>query len=388
MPDTIVLAVKIKDPLTQTIIDKSFANKWSPSLNGVLFPPYDISSSKNKKCTLNPDREDKERGQYMPHLTFYKQVVRSGFLYILYISFSAPKVLYGNNLEESRQMELPVLCSRLSALLSEKGVHLSVEEILKSEVKAIHYGKNVVLQNWMSPRQIINYVSKADIPLKKNTDFVRYKNEGMALHIYTNERSLCLYDKLEELKKAKLTEKGNIEKDNQYQLWLLHHIGKVIKQPFKVLRIESRLETKKAIRDCFKKLKIKVPHSLTLEDLYKEDLGKAVLSNEIKMLEENIPVFSSCREPPENFAEYIRILNPKAKAENIAFVVGVMTIERNVGMRNTRMLLGAKESAKWRNIKNKLERLAMPNMPIDYLAEIHKQIESFKPLKLEDYLKK
>ncbi len=389
MPDTVVLAVRIKDPQNQTIIDKSFADKWSPSLNGILFPPFnDISAKKSVKCVLNPNKIDKERGMYISHLTFYKQIMRSGFLYILYITFSAPKILHGNNLEESSEAELPDLCKKLSVMLSQKGVHLSVEEILKSEVKAIHYSKNIILQNWMTPSHIINLASKADISLKQHTDFIRYVDGGMTLHVYTNEKSLCLYDKLEELKKAKLTEKNNMEKDNYCQLWLLQHIEKYIKQPFKVLRIESRLETKKAIRDCFKKLKIKIPRHPTLADLYRDELGKAVLLDEMEMLEKNIPTFSSCREPPEAFAEYIRILNPEAKAENIALAVGLMAIERNVGMRCMRMLLGANESVKWRNIKKKLESLTMPNKPLNYFAEVYRQIESFKPFKLEDYLKK
>lgn len=179
-----------------------------------------------------------------------------------------------------------------------------------------------------------------------------------------------------------------MEVDSWCQLGLLRHIEDFVEQPFQVLRIESRLRTKNAIRQRFAKLKIEIPRNPTLEDLYREELGKAVLLNELEVLEKSTPTFSSCREPPEVFAESIRILNPKAKARDIALTVGIMNIERNIGMRDTRMLLGAKEPSEWRDVKKRFEHLLMPSASTEYFAETRKQIESFKPLKLEDYLKK
>lgn len=389
MPDTIILVIRIDDPKTQTIIDKSFASKWTPSLNGVLFPPYrNLGAGGNFKCTLNPSKTERQKGLYLPRLTLYKQRVEGGHLYNLYIEFSAPKILYNNNLMESDGMDLLELCEKLSLILCARGVRLATEEIMRCQVKSIHYGKNIVLQNWMTPYQIINYASKADISLKKNIDTVRYLNGGRGLHIYTNEQGVCLYDKLEELKKAKLTEQNNMEVDSWCQLGLLRYIEDFVEQPFQVLRIESRLRTKNAIRQRFAKLKIEIPQNPTLEDLYREELGKAVLLNELEVLEKSTPTFSSCREPPEAFAESIRILNPKARARDVALAVGIMDIERNIGMRNARMLLGAKESSEWRDVKKRFEHLLMPPASIEYFAETRKQIESFKPLKLEDYLKK
>lgn len=389
MPDTIILVIRIGDPKTQTIIDKSFADKWTPSLNGVLFPPYNnLGANGNIKCCFNASKKERQRGVYLPRLTLYKQRIKGGYLYNLYIEFSAPKILYNNNLMESDEMDLFELCEKLSFILCNKGVNLSTEEIMRCQVKAIHYGKNIVLQNWMNPRQIINYASKADISLKKHIDTVRYLNGGRGLHIYTNEQGVCLYDKIEELKKAKITEKNNMETDSWCQLGLLRYIEDWIEQPFQVLRIESRLESKNAIRQRFSKLKIKIPANPTLEDLYRDEFGKVVLLNELEVLEKNTPTFSNCREPPEAFAEYLRILNPKAKVNDILIAVGIMTIERNIGMRDTRILIGAEEPSKWRNTKNRFEHLLMPATPLDYFAETRKQIESFKPLKLEDYLKK
>ena len=393
MPDTVVLEVTIGDPALQKIISEATFNNWSPSLYGVLksHPKYGgyvrLGTNKSITCHLNPTREDKQRGVYRPRLTFYKRAVKGGFLFRLYIEFSAPKIIWNNNFVEIEEDDLDMLCFGLSYYLYRMGVNISDEELKKCEVKTIHYGKNIVLQNYMTSAMIINHVAKVNISLKKRINTTTYLNGGRGLHIYTNEQGVCLYDKLAELKLAKRTEKGNLEKDSWCQLDIIDKIEKYIKQPFQVLRIESRLNTKNAIRQRFAKLKIKIPSNPTLEDLFRTDLGKAVLMDEIETLEKATPAFTSCREPPEVFAEHLRILNPKARPRDIALTIGIMDMARDIGLRNTRILLGAENSREWRYIKSKCESLKMPSAPIDYFKEARKQITDFKPVKLENYVK-
>ena len=394
MPDTIVLVVKIGDPTLQKIISEATFNNWSPSLYGVLkpHPKYggymELGADKSITCHLNPSKEDKRRGHYRPRLTLYKRVVKGGFLYQLYIEFSAPKIIWNNNFVEIEEDDLDMLCFGLSYYLHCMGVEISDDELKKCEVKTIHYGKNIVLQNYMTPAMIINHAAKANVPLKKRVNTTTYLNGGRGLHIYTNEQGVCLYDKLAELKLAKRTEKGNIEKDSWCQTNIISKIEKQVKQPFQVLRTESRLDTRDAIRQRFAKLRIKIPANPTLEDLFKNDLGKAVLKNELETLEKSTPSFVACREPPEVFAEHLRILSPKTRPRDIALVVGIMDIARDIGLRDTRTLLGAENPSEWRYIKSKYGGIKMPPAPLDYFEEARKQINNFKPVKLDDYLKK
>lgn len=393
MPDTVVLVVTIGDPALQKIISEATFNNWSPSLYGVLkrHPKYgghvELGADKSITCHLNPTREDKRRGVYRPRLTLYKRVVKGGFLHQLYIEFSAPKIIWNNNFVEIEENDLDMLCFGLSYYLHCMGVEISDDELKKCQVKTIHYGKNIILQNYMQPAMIINHAAKANIPLKKRVNTTTYLNGGRGLHIYTNEQGVCLYDKLAELKLAKRTEKGNIEKDSWCQMDIISKIEKKVKQPFQVLRIESRLNTRNAIRQRFAKLHIEIPANPTLEDLFKENLGKAVLENELETLEKNTPSFVMCREPPEIFAEHLRILNPKARPRDIALVVGIADVARDIGLRDTRTLLGAEKPSEWRYIKSKYEGLKMPSAPLDYFEEARKQIADFKPVKLENYIK-
>ncbi|MBR2543595.1 hypothetical protein IKF03_03335 [Candidatus Saccharibacteria bacterium] len=384
MPDTVVLVVTIGDPNTQKIISKATFDKWSPSLHGVLTPPYNkLGPSKSITCRLNPSKKD----GYMPRLTLYKRAVRGGFLYLLYIEFSAPKIIWNNNFTEIEEDDFDMLCFGLSYYLHRMGVNITDEELKKCQVKTIHYGKNIILTNYMTPAMIINHAAKANITLKKRVNTTTYLNGGRGLHIYTNEQGVCLYDKIAELKIAKQTEKGNIEKDSWCQLDMLKKIETDIKQPFQVIRLESRLGTKNAIRQRFSKLKIQIPTNPNFEDLFKADLGKAVILNELGALEAAVPPFIGCREPPEAIAEHLRILNPKAKARDIALVMGIIEISRNIGLRDTRLLIGAHDSSEWRYIKNKYETLKMPAAPLDYFKEARNQINDFEPVKLENYIK-
>ena len=394
MPDTIVLVVTIGDPSLQKIISETTFDNWSPSLYGVLkpYPKYGGyvrlgGANKAVKSHLNPTHKDKLHGNYMPRLTLYKRVVKGGFLHLLYIEFSAPKIFWNNNFAEVNEDYLDLLCAGLSYHRGLMGVNLTDEQLRKAEVKTIHYGKNIVLTNYMKPQYIIDHATRADISLKKRVSTTQYLNGGRGLHIYTNEQGICIYDKLAELKKAKITEKGNIENDSWCQLNLINEIEKNIKPPFQVLRIESRLTTKNAIRQRFARLEIKIPNNPTLEDLFRDDLGRAILLNEVATLDKATPTFVDCREPPEVFAEHLRILNPKARPRDITLTIGLMNIARNIGLRDTRILLGADNPNEWSYVKDKYGSLRMPSVPIDYFEEARKQITEFKPVKLENYVK-
>ena len=147
MPDTIILVVKIGDPNLQKIISEKTFDDWSPSLWGVLkpHPKYGnyvrLGKNNSIKCCLNASRQDRLRGNYRPRLTLYKRVIKGGFLYQLYIEFSAPKIIWNNNFAEIDESYLDMMCFGLSYYLHTMGVKISDSDLKKCEVKAIHYGK-------------------------------------------------------------------------------------------------------------------------------------------------------------------------------------------------------------------------------------------------------
>ena len=98
--------------------------------------PFAKISGNSASCRLNTTKIDKKLGIYTPRLTLYVQRVSGGYRRLLYIEFSAPKLIYGNNFTEIGVPDYGKLCNALSESLAKKGVHLSPNQLRYAEVKA------------------------------------------------------------------------------------------------------------------------------------------------------------------------------------------------------------------------------------------------------------
>lgn len=164
MVDTIVLAHQFNLADAENFIDPKSYNKWSPNLAGILSPPYIKMGSKNSiKAVRN--LSNKSAGVYGPKLTIFKQVVDGGFKCILYIEFSAPKLLFGDNFNEVDDADLSAVCDRLSVSLRTGDIYMSSDILKNCTVKTIHYSKNITFDDGTIPSQIIHYLGKANLPM-------------------------------------------------------------------------------------------------------------------------------------------------------------------------------------------------------------------------------
>lgn len=384
--DTLILVVEIGDPKLQKIIAESSFDDWSPSLRGVFVPPFSRISGNRAKYHLNTTKQDKELGIYTPRLTLYVQRVSGGYRRLLYIEFSAPKLIYGNNFTEVGISDYSKLCDALSESLAKKGVHLSSNQLRYAEVKAIHYSKNIVFTDGTRPTDVISYLSKAEVSLRKKTCETKYMNGGEALHIYTNSRGLCVYDKLKELEKARKTEKGNLEKDSWCQQDYVSNFLTTVPKPFEVLRIESRLLNRKTIVKELRRFGVNVPDRPRLKDLYNPNIAKAILLSDLTKLEIAMPSSVGGREPPkerECLAE-VKRLNPDATIANTMMLFGDCIAVNKIGVTAIREILEC-TSRQWYDFKKRINRYNQPTSKVNYFAEMRKQINQFKLLNLDDY---
>jgi hypothetical protein len=139
------------------------------------------------KWIKNPTKDMFESGKYYPRLTGYKRFSK----YSVKIEFSAPKLIFGNNLEELQDNDFNKIIDTLYDRLLDMEIKTSKEDLAEARVSAIHYSKNIELQN--------NY-----------TDF-RYLNDGQSLQMYSKAHSFVIYDKMADLQKA---DRLAIDKDN------------------------------------------------------------------------------------------------------------------------------------------------------------------------------
>lgn len=347
-------------------------------------PPFARMSGNNAIYHLNTTKLDKKLGIYTPRLTLYVQRVSGGYRRLLYIEFSAPKLIYGNNFTEIGISDYGNLCKALSDSLIKKGVHLSPNQLRYAEMKAVHYAKNIVFTDGTKPANVISYLKKTEVNLRKKTCETKYLNGGDALHIYTNSRGLCVYDKLKELGKARKTEKGNLEKDSWCQQSYMKAFLATAPKSFEVLRIESRLLNREIITKELRDLGINVPDRPRLKDVYDLNIAKAILLSDLTELEIAMPSSVGGREPPDEYLAEVERLNPGITPANALMLLGEHIATDEVGANVTRKALGC-TSRQWCDLKKRIKGYTMPESKINYFAEMRRQINQFKLLNLDDY---
>ncbi len=376
MVDTIVLRID------EYFIPPKYYDNFTPSAIGILKPPYySFGGQKVIKCVLNPNSEDKKNGEYMPRVSLIK-AVRSGFIdTFLRVEFSAPKLLFNNNFDELVDGDFEKVCSILSKKLRKMGVYIFSRKIEMAEVKTIHYSKNIVIDNYSTASSVIAFLAKSNITTRKNASIKSYTNSGESVHFYTSKNGVVLYDKLAELNKAKITEKGRIEKDYYCQLSLFKKYQP--RKPFEVLRIESRYIGKKSIEKVFNSVDIEI-EDLKFETLFSSDFSKAILKYEFGIIKDNIMPISFNHQNMVDFANDINALNPNASFSTKVKVVGIKALMIETGSRDIRNIIQATPS-QWSRIVKSMRELKYHKIEDNNLAIIDKQLDEFKPVKLHNY---
>ena len=223
------------------------------------------------KCVQNPIAEELRRGIYKPRLTVLKRPMPGGFAIMLKIEFSIPKLLYGNNFDEVTEADFEKVIARLRERLDDMGIVVVPEMLRKASVSAIHYSKNIPLTDYSTPQPILTELAKANLGLRLDLNQTDFRNEGHAVKFRANSFEIVLYDKMKDLRKAKLSEKRAIERDNLIQLELFERF--TVPRPFEVIRMEVRLNKRAKITSLLKKLKH--PALLTFKSLYSASFAQA-----------------------------------------------------------------------------------------------------------------
>lgn len=380
--DTVVLVFDLGDFRKQTLIDKETFNQWTPNLNGILYSGYQKGELKS---TLRPTASDKRKGLYRPRLSVNKRCIHGGFRTELYVEFSAPKLLLGNNFSELADSDFDRLCNHIRYRLLPMGVDIPFYTIQNAKVQAIHFGKNIVFTDGTIPATILSHLKKNNISGKQRPLERDYKNGGEALYVGTKNHQFCLYDKRKELENARLTEVGNSEEDNWCQIDLFKE--RKIVEPFQVLRLEARFATPEEIRTELEKAGVKVSKRPTFKELFKSETARKALEWEVAELERMTPDVLTLGESVEDLVDDLVKRNPKATPTLVAKVVMLRQLRASCGLSTARKMLRM-DSTQWSRLLRDVKKLEHKPPPSDKLAEVKRQLADFKPVKLDDYAKK
>src|SRR5262249_19796943 len=141
------------------------------------------------KFSNNPTAEDKRLNVYKPRLTLYKR----GSIFELKVEFSAPKLIYKNNLQELTEGQFEQVLELLKRKMEEMGVLVSIATLKAAAVGSFHPSKNIPINGGYSSMGVIKEISKISLTEKMDLDKTKFRNSGHGLQFYAQSHALVFY---------------------------------------------------------------------------------------------------------------------------------------------------------------------------------------------------
>ncbi len=182
-----------------------------------------------------PIRDD----EYCPGIEVFEAFTedRQDLKYILQITFSVPKLLYGNSLLEVAEKDMGLVFLVLSSRLSRAGVIVGAKDIANALVATVHFCKNVFLPNTIKMRDILGDLERVDINKAVDVTLKEHKNGGRVLSIFSGTVERAFYDKISDCLRPK-----NKRKDKNYISLEREFVESFGLQDHEVFRYEYRVK--------------------------------------------------------------------------------------------------------------------------------------------------
>lgn len=285
-------------------------------------------SSSFAKWINNPTSEDKKSGVYKPRLTLN----RRGWEQVLRIEFSAPKLIFNDNLEELEEKDFYLVITTLWNRLKEMGVMVYSKDLEVAEVLSFHPSKNIQLINGCTSSFAIRQLNKVNIGKRFDIDLKDYRNGGQCLQFYTRVFSMVIYDKVNDYLRP---QRRAMDKDQAKRQKDLFEELKRNNPFFEVLRLEIRINGKRKINEILSLLGDNKNPSF--KDIFKNDLSRKILLYCWEQIFKKNEVLFTLEESPQKVFESLLVKDPKMKVTKAFQIAGLYLLIRDkegiVGLR-------------------------------------------------------
>lgn len=340
-----------------------------------------LTSGKIIKGRIACTQHIKSKDQYFPRLTLSRIPTQYGVIISLRIEASLPKLVYGNNFEELGGADLSKVAWLLFWRLLEMGVKTSHQDLLKANVSAIHYSKNIMLGKYATCSMIITELQKANISKRLDINRTVFINGGIAVKYHANSYEIAIYDKWADLQQARISPKRGIERDYDTQHTFIQQIKK--SKPCEVLRLEIRFVKRTSLKAI---LKIIGWHGeITLEALFSETVSKKILQHYWQQIMAAWDVLAIAENAPEDIFRAITRAHPELKSSKTFQLTGALLVARSIGIRGLRIMLNETSDRTWQGLRKQIEEMNLPSgNKLLGISEVAVVLEKFTPLKSSD----
>lgn len=371
MIDTITLSINIRDPITPVSFDPSRAHEWTPSIGHIIEGGRSRLYGRGCLPHYRPPLPDEERSRlYFPKVKLLEHVKRgSGIQQELYITFSAPKLVFRNNFNELESRQLKWVCSHLAFRLKRMGIKITPKVLEKATVVEIHYSKNIILTAHPIGEAFALF-RRIKKPPTYNLDYKDYSYScGQSFSLYQENYAVCFYDKKRESRKHR-----------KFNHPLYADAWETPKST-EVLRMEVRCLSPTIIKQKLGLLGFAIPDPPTLESLFKSEIAQAVLLHEFKTLRSYLPPITLTGSLAD-ILHTISLYNPELTPAETLNAAAMIKLQNELGNETAiKKALGISSSTTWCNRKRLVNSLKLPSTKTsNILDEIERQLTKFTPI--------
>lgn len=369
MIDTVILTLPIRESELR-LRDEAGMPAWN--LQGRK-PAYDT-------YTKEPHPEEIEAGLYFPKVTAFRRRTVNGLVdSSIRVEFSAPKLIFGNNVEELSDGQFGEVVKALNDRLQRMGLMVNVDELCNASVRAVHYSRNIELYGGYSANYVIAEIGKVNLSLRFDISRVKYLNDGQSLGIYARSSSFVIYDKVADLMrgKGKAVDISQTQKETK--------LAEAIKGK-DTLRLEVRLSEKRKMNSVFRKLGF--TENPTFREVFSVDNSNAVLNHYWNLVVAgNGHILFAHSPTPKDILRSLLLATPGIGAKQAIFLVGLLLLIRDGhGIRELRTILSQYvDDRTWYRLATEIKGTEA-NMttlePRGWYGQITSALTTYKPLRI------
>lgn len=325
-----------------------------------------LSLSGPLKQIIKPSRA---LGIYSPKMT----ILRGRFYPspVIKIEFSAPKLVFGNNLEELSGDHFDKVVSELKNRLDHFGIRISESDLTTASVSAVHYSKNILLKTGYTANYLISELSKVNYCKRFGASHVRYQNDGSALYLHNKSHELVIYDKVADLRQSR---------DRKIGENLL--LAKVQNSAIEILRFEIRFCKKRKLNDFL--VGIGGNKDPTFRDIFNCELSQKIITHYWqKIIQAKESGLFAIRGDPSQFLREIKRAKPDITSKQILYFAGLLMLARETGgFGELRATLSSTDDRDWQRLLADYKDVTacLGEIPRDWLSQIDTALMEFQPI--------
>jgi len=215
------------------------------------------------------------QGKYIPQVDVLETLDKTTkqVKYVMIITFSVPKLLYGNSVQEVCDTDFAKTIAVLQHTLSNAGIQIEKKNLMDARVSAVHFCKNIFLPKHVLLQDVLADLQRVDINRTVDVTTKETKNGGQILHLYSGVVERVFYDKVTDAVRTKNKRKDKGQMD--YERTVIDEYGLQDKEIF---RYEYRIKKTQTVERIINATLEQKPKTyITFRDVFSPELSKQVL---------------------------------------------------------------------------------------------------------------